>query len=91
MVQRKGQVGAAIAALANRSPRIGVLPPVTPTAKARTAAAVVQCRSLMKDRIAILISHWFSTVRHADQTVEEIVRTTMPSSLAAGAYAQQSA
>jgi ABC-type transport system involved in Fe-S cluster assembly fused permease/ATPase subunit len=48
-------------------------------------------RSLTKDRIAILISHRFSTVRYADQIVEEIVRTTVPSSLAPGAYAQQSA
>jgi hypothetical protein len=48
MVQRKGQVGADIAALANRSPRIGVLPP------ARTAAAVMVAER--KAIVAILVA-----------------------------------
>ena len=43
VVPARADTAADIAALANRSPRIGFLPPVTPTAKARTAAAVVRC------------------------------------------------
>ena len=75
-----------------RSPTRGYRPrEFSSGADTETEAQIFEHFRSLNDRIAILISHWFSTVQHADQIVDEIVRTAMPSSLAAGAYAQQSA